>query len=199
MHPYQLLPMNYVGFALAAWLIGFHLWMILKKEQSQKFLTALPRNYAWGAVLMAIAMLWVWILIIPGEKPSFYNYLSMPLGDFNPLKVYLVIGVPVAAYLVITQVKEFLAVRAIGLLLLLAAAPILYCCFQDWPTGKHLLSVYAYVMILAGGMFMAKPYLFRDLVDKAKKSNALWLGGAVLGILYGVAVLICSIMFWSGY
>lgn len=199
MHPYETLPMNYIGFALAAWLIGFHLWLIIKKEQSQKFLTRLPRSFVSGAVLMGIAMFWVWLLIIPGEERSFYNFLSMPLNDFNSLKIYFVIIVPIVAYIMITQVREFLAVRAIGLLLLMSAAPILTSCFQDWPTGKVLLTIYSYMMIIAGIFFVGKPYLFRDIVDIAKKSNALWMTGSVLGLLYGVAVLICSIMFWEGY
>lgn len=199
MHPYEILPMNYVGFALAAWLIVFHLWLIVKKEQSQKFLTALPRNFTWGAVLMAIAMFWVWLLVIPGEERGFYNFLSMPLSDFNSLKVYFVILIPIVAYIMITQVREFLAVRAIGLLLLLIATPILKSCFQDWPTGKILLTIYAYAIIIIGMFFVGKPYLFRDLLNKAKESNLLWMTGSVLGLLYGIAVLVCSIMFWGGY
>ena len=199
MHPYEILPMNYVGFALAAWLIVFHLWLIVKKEQSQKFLTALPRSFTWGAVLMAIAMFWVWLLVIPGEERGFYNFLSMPLSDFNSLKVYFVILIPIVAYIMITQVREFLAVRAIGLLLLLIATPILKSCFQDWPTGKILLTIYAYAIIIIGMFFVGKPYLFRDLLNKAKESNLLWMTGSVLGLLYGIAVLVCSIMFWGGY
>ena len=71
MHPYEELPMNIVGFCLAAWLIGFHLWMIIKKEIAQEFLTYFPRNYAWGSVLMTIGIIWFWLLIVPFDKHIF--------------------------------------------------------------------------------------------------------------------------------
>lgn len=196
MHPYEKLPMNVVGFILAAWLIGFHLWMLIKKKEAQAFLQAFPRNYLWGAVLMGVGMFWFWLLIIPGVDHTFLGYLAMDLGEFNGAKIYLLALVPAAAYVLITEVKEFLAVRALGLLCLLAAAPMLYSCFQLWPTGKLLLPIYAYAILTAGLFMVSMPYLLRDAIGFACKHEKVWLGGAVGGLLYGIATLICALFFW---
>jgi hypothetical protein len=199
MHPYEELPMNIAGFALAAWLIGFHLWMLLKKEKAKDFLVKFPRNFMWGAVMMAVGTFWFWLLIVPGLEKSALGYLSMDIGEFNALKKYLAIAVPVAAYLMITEVKEFLAVRALGLLSLMASAPLLYSCFQDWPTGKLLLPIYAYAMLTAGMFMVGMPYLLRDVIHWVVKDDKRWLACAGGGLVYGVAVLICAIFFWGGY
>jgi len=185
--------MNIAGYALAAWLIGFHLWMLLKSEDSQKFMKRFPRNYMLGAVLMGIGMFWFWLLIVPGGKSP----LEMDLGEFNSAKKALMVLVPVAAYMMITQVREFLAVRATGLLCLMAAAPLLYASFQVWPTGKHLMPIYAYGMLTAGLFFVGMPYLMRDAINWATKTNGRWKALAAGGLGYGVAVLVCSILWWG--
>ena len=201
MHPYEELPMNIVGFCLAAWLIGFHLWMIIKKEIAQEFLTYFPRNYAWGSVLMTIGIIWFWLLIVPFDKYSHpLGFLGMDLGnEFNGLKRYLLIAVPIAGYLMIAKVKEFLAVRATGLLALMIAAPILYCCFQDWPTGRWLMPVFAYLLLTAGLFMVGMPYLMRDAISWLMKDDKRWYISAFAGLAYGLAVLICSIFYWGGY
>ena len=199
MHPYEELPMNIAGYFLAAWLIGFHLWMIIKKKSAQDFLVKFPRNYLWGAITMGIGIVWFWLLILPVEMTNPLGYLTMDLGEFNSAKNILLVAVPVAGYLMIAEVKEFLAVRGAGLLALMASAPLLYSCYLDFPTGRVLMPIYAYVLLTAGLFMIGMPYLLRDAINWAVKDDKRWLAGAFAGLLYGVAVLICSIMFWSGY
>jgi len=199
MHIYEELPMNITGYALAAWLIGFHLWMIVQKKFAKEFLIAFPRNYMWGAVLMGIGMFWFWLLVMPGDEGDSQNFLSMDLGEFEPAKKFLLFVVPAAAYLMITGVKEFLAVRATGLLALMAAAPLLYSSFQDWPTGKILMPLYAYAMLTAGLFMVGMPYILRDVIVWVTKDDKRWFACAGGGLAYGVAVLVCSIFYWGGY
>jgi len=200
MHPYEELPMNIVGYLLAAWLIGFHLWMLIKQKSAKEFLSNFPRNRFLGSILMGVAMFWFWLLIVPLERSNPLGYLSMDLGEFDAAKKFLVVVVPVAAFLMIKEVTEFLAVRALGLLTLLVAAPMLYSCFQDFePTGRVLLPLYAYVILTAGLFMIGMPYLLRDAIAIAIQNKKIWLGGAVAGLIYGVAVLVCSIIFWGGY
>lgn len=197
LHPYELLPMNIAGYALAAWLIIFHLWMLIKKEQAKAFLVKFPRNIPLGSVLLGIGMLWFWLLIIPGMEGNPLGYLSMYLGEFEAAKKYLLIAVPVAAYLMIVFVQEFIAVRALGLLCLMAAAPLLYSCFGDWPTGKHLLPIYAYGMLISGLFMVGMPFLLRDVINWVVKEDARWISCALAGLLYGAAVLFFAMTSWS--
>ncbi len=199
MHPYEELPMNIAGYFLAAWLIGFHLWMLVKKKSAKDFLVKFPRNYMWGAVMMGIGMFWFWLLIIPGVDDSPLGYLSMDLGEFNSAKKFLVVLVPVAAYLMISEVRDFLSVRATGLLSLMVSAPLLYSSFQDWPTGKLLIPIYAYAMLTAGLFMVGMPYLLRDLIGWVVKDDKRYFACAGGGLLYGIAVLVCNILYWGGY
>jgi len=136
MHPYEKIPLNAVGYVLAAWLIGVHLWMLLKPAESKEFLIKLPRNRTLAPWLMGAGMLWFWLLIAPdGLGPL--SKLQMDLGEFNRAKNLMRILVPIAAAGMIMHVKEFLAVRGIGLLALMAAAPLLFsvaCSGSGCPT-----------------------------------------------------------------
>ena len=59
----------------------------------------------------------LWFITI--IRSFIFELQSQDLGEFEAMKKFMVIGVPLAAYLMITQVKEFLAVRAAGLLALM--------------------------------------------------------------------------------
>ena len=119
MHPYEKIPLNTIGYILAAWLIALHLWMLLKPTESKNFLIKLPRNKTLGPWLMGAGMLWFWLLVAP-DKLGIFSKLQMDLGEFNQAKNIMRILVPVAAAGMIMHVKEFLTVRAIGLLALMA-------------------------------------------------------------------------------
>lgn len=198
-HRYELLPMDIAGYALAAWLIIFHLWMLVKKKQAQNFLVKFPRNIPLGSVMLGVGMFWFWLLIVPGMEGNSLGFLAMDLGEFNAAKKYMVIAVPVAAYLMIAYVQEFIAVRALGLLALMSAAPLLYSCFGDWPTGKLLLPIYGYAMLTAGLFMVGSPYLLRDAINWVVKDDKRWIACAASGLIYGIAVLACTILYWKGY
>ena len=75
MHPYEDIPLNLAGYALAAWLILSHLWMLVKSDEAMVFLKKFPRNQIAGAILMTIGMTWFWLLIVPFNSP-----IAMDLG-----------------------------------------------------------------------------------------------------------------------
>ncbi|WP_018971164.1 hypothetical protein [Rubritalea marina] len=191
MHPYETISLSTAGYVLAAWLILSHLWMLTKSDQAISFLQTFPRNTMAGRILMAIGMIWFWLLVAPIGTP-----LEMDLGEFNGAKRILLIAVPAAAYLMITEVKEFLAVRGLGIVSLMAAAPLLAAAFQEPATGKLLIPLYAYGMLTAGLFFVGMPYLMRDGIQFATNSTARFKAFAAGGLLYGIGVLACSILWY---
>ena len=62
----------------------------------------------------------------------------------------LLIGLPIGFFLVLRFVEEFLAVRALGILFLLAAEPLLEAAFLRYETSRLLVTVFAYLLIVAG-------------------------------------------------
>ncbi|MGB0774675.1 MAG: hypothetical protein ACPG32_14590 [Akkermansiaceae bacterium] len=197
MHPYENIPLPVAGYVLAAWLIALHLWMLLKPEESKKFLIGLPRNKVLGPWLMGIGMAWFWLLIAP-EGLGIISSLTMELGDFNKAKRPLQFLVPFAAAGMILHVKEFLTVRGLGLIALMAAAPLLASAWQDPPLSRLLVPIIAYAAVFKGLFWVGMPYTMRDAITWATKTNSRYKLLSLGGLGYGIAVLACSILFWQG-
>ena len=196
-HPYEKLTLVQIGWPVAIYLIGLHLFMLLKADFCKKWLKKLPRHYNAGIIVMGLGLGWFWLLVSP-EKSSIplLAKLSMNLAEFNAMKPLLRIAVPAFFVCMCLYVREFLFVRGLGLLALMAAGPILIGgMFKDEPT-RILLPIFAYIVLTVGMYCVGMPYLFRDTVKwvtaKSVRYNALvW-----AGLLYGVAVLACTLFIW---
>ena len=195
MHPYEKIPLSTAGYVLAAWLIGLHLWMLLKPVDSKEFFQKLPRNRYLGSWFMGIGMAWFWLLIAP-DGLGIFSKLQMDLGDFNRAKVYLRILVPIAAAGMIMHVKEFLAVRGLGLLALMAAAPLLYAAYLEPPTSRLLIPIFTYIRSFKGLFWVGMPYTMRDAITWATKNDARYKLLSLGGLGSGVAVLVCAVLWW---
>lgn len=197
-HPYQLLHLFTTGVVLAIWLIGVHALMLAKPAMVQGFLKKFPRDHAFGQILMGIGLAWFWLLIAP-EGLGKLSALSMDLGEFNNAKKLLQILVPVSLVLVCMSVRDFLAVRALGVVGLMAAAPLLGAAFLKDPQSRLLVPIYAYGLLTASLFFVGMPYLFRDAVTWVTADQKRWTIASAAGLAYGVATLICAFAFWRGY
>jgi hypothetical protein len=198
MHPYQTLSLFFAGLALAAWLIGIHLLMLLKPAMMQDFLKKFPRNQQLGQILLGIGMAWFWLLIAPTGLGKL-SALVMDLGEFNSAKPILRYVVPITLVLVCISVRDFLAVRALGVLGLMAAAPLLGAAFLKDPQSRLLVPIFAYVMLTASLFWVGMPFLFRDLITWVTASQSRWKLASLGGLIYGVLTLICAIAYWRGY
>lgn len=197
-HPYEHITLFHGGIALAAWLIVTHTYMLLKPAEARDFLRRFPRNPIIGQVLIGIGFAWFWLLIAP-EDLGTLSSLAMDLGEFNGAKPTLRILIPVALVLVVMSIRDFLAVRALGLLGLLAASPLLESAFLKDPASRLLVPIYAYAMLTASMFFVGMPYLFRDAVDWACAKSSRWNLLAAAGLVYGIATLACAFAFWRAY
>lgn len=198
MHPYQTLSLFTTGLVLAVLLIGIHALMLAKPAAVQAFLKKFPRNQSLGQILLGIGLGWFWLLIAPSGLGKLSS-LAMDLGEFNSAKGLLQILVPVSLVLVCISVRDFLAVRALGLVGLMAAAPLLGAAFLKDPESRLLVPIYAYVMLTASLFFVGMPYLFRDAVTWVSADQKRWTFFSLAGLGYGVATLICAFAFWRGY
>jgi hypothetical protein len=141
-----------------------------------------PRSRVAGIVLLTIDFVW-----------SFWLLATMEMGEFSSFRRPLLIILPVGYLLVIRYVDEFLAVRALGILCLLAAEPLLDAAFFRYEEARLVLTALAYLVIVAGLFWVTMPYLLRDQIDWSARSNTRWrfVHGVVL--LYGCTVLALAI------
>ncbi len=197
-HPYEQLSLFTVGLVLAFWLIGLHALMLLKPVQVQGYLKKFPRDPLAGQILMGIGLLWFWLLVAP-DHWGIFSALQMDLGEFNGAKPLLRVLVPVTLALVVMSVRDFLAVRALGVVGLMAASPLLESAFLKDPGSRLLVPIYAYAMLTVSMFFVGMPYLFRDLVTWTTADSRRWNVLSVAGLCYGLATLVCALAFWRNY
>ena len=198
MHLYERLPLFGTGIALGLWLVAIHLLMLARPGPVQGFLKKLPRNHSLGQIILAFGLLWFWLLVAPPGK-GVLHALSMDLGEFNGLKKYLRYLVPLSIIAVGIAVKEFLAVRALGLVGLMAAAPLLEAAFLKDPQSRLLVPTFAFAMVIASLYCVGMPYLFRDAVTWIIATPKRWNIACLLGLGYGAATLVCAFAFWRNY
>src|SRR6266496_3787642 len=102
------------------------------------------------------------------------------------------IVLPIGYVLVLRFVEEFLAVRALGILCLLAAEPLLEAAFFRYETTRLFLTVLAYLLIVAGLFWVTMPYLLRDQINWSAHSSTRWRTIHGIGAAYGLTILACA-------
>ena len=198
MHPYEQLSLFTVGLILAIWLIGLHAIMLAKPAMMQEFLKKFPRDPMMGQILLGIGLAWFWLLIAPDNLGKL-SALAMDLGEFNGAKGILRILVPVTLILVAISVRDFLAVRALGVVGLMVASPLLESAFLKDPSSRLLIPIFAYALLTASLFWVGMPYLFRDAVTWLTADQKRWTACSLAGLCYGFATLVCALAFWRGY
>src|SRR5258705_7827214 len=119
---------------------------LIRPALLQEWTKRLPRSYVAGIVLLTIDLVWsLWLLA------------TMEMGEFASFRRPLLIVLPIGYVLVLRFVEEFLAVRALGILCLLAAEPLLEAAFFRYETTRLFLAVLAYLFIVAGLCWVAIP------------------------------------------
>ena len=197
-HPYEKIPLDVAGYVLAVYLIGSHALMLAKPEFCKGWLQRLPRHHTAGIYVMGVALAWFWLLVAP-DGLGVVSSLTMDIGEFNAMKRYLRILVPLAFLGMVMYVKEFLFVRALGVLALMVAAPLLEAAFNKEPVTRLLVPFFAYVLLTKGLFWVGMPFTFRDAANWATANDRRWRMLAFGGLAYGVLTLVCAVAFWRGH
>jgi hypothetical protein len=179
------IPLKIMGILIGLWLIASHAFALAKPDLVKPWLKRFPRNDKLGTVLVIIAFAW-----------SFIIWSCMDLGEFfkieKPVQMILVAG----CVGVIVYVKEFIAVRSLGFLMILAAAPILDSAFLKEPQTRLLIVALAYAIAVKGMFWVGMPYLMRDQINWVLAKENRYNIGAIAGAVYGLVVLIGAAVWW---
>jgi hypothetical protein len=179
---YQL-SLRAAGIAVGLFLVIVGAAGLLTSGSMQSFVKQLPRSRIAGIVLLTIALLWnVWLLA------------TIEMGEFVSFRRPLLIALPIGYVLVIRFVDEFLAVRALGILCLLAAEPLIDAAFLRYELTRLVVTVFAYLLVIAGLFWVTMPYLLRDQINWSTGTSARWrlITGAAL--IYGAVILTLAIV-----
>ena len=174
-----------VGIAVGILLVSGHAFALWRGAWCRNALAGFPRSRVAGVVLLAIAAAWSFLLI-----------RSMDLGEFASLRGVMMFAIAVGAVLTAVYVPEFLAVRSLGMLALLAAEPLLGAAFLRPEVSRLLVVTLAYIWIFAGLFWVGMPFLLRDQLGWLLARPVRFHAAAWAGIGYGAAILACALALW---
>ncbi|GAB4165055.1 MAG: hypothetical protein Fur0032_01520 [Terrimicrobiaceae bacterium] len=179
------ITLQQAGLSVGIALLAGHLLALFRPADVRNFLSDFPRSRPLGIILLAVAAVW-----------SFYLVRTMDLGEFAPLRTPLQIAVPVLAILAAIYVPDFLAVRSLGMLALLAAEPLLGAAFLRPEWTRLFLVTLAYVWILAGLFWVGMPWLLRDQLNWVTNTPSRFRAAAFGGAAYGALLTGLAAALW---
>ena len=171
------LSLHTSGITAGAFLVLVGLLGLLKPDLAsvvQRF----PRSRVAGVIVLTICLMW-----------TFWLLATIQMGEFSAFRRPLLIALPIGYALALRFVDEFLAVRALGILCLLAAEPLLDAAFLRYETSRLLITGFAYVLIVAGMFWVAIPYVLRDQINWSTKSVFRWRCLHAIAFIYGGVIL----------
>src|SRR3989440_5509097 len=171
------LSLHTVGMIAGAFLILLGLIGLVKPDFAN-VVRRFPRSRVAGIVLLTICLAW-----------TFWLLATIQMGEFSSFRRPLLIALPIGYVLVLRFVDEFLAVRALGILCLLAAEPLLSAAFLRYETSRLLITVFAYLLIVAGLFWVAIPYVLRDQINWSTRSVFRWRCLHAIALVYGCVIL----------
>jgi hypothetical protein len=159
-------------------LIASHSVALALPSQTQAWLKAFPRSSFIGVVLLAVAAIWFYWLVS-----------TMDLGEFEKFRKAFKIGTPIAAVLTGIYVQEFLAVRSLGMIVLLGAEALLEAAWLRPEMSRLWMVSLVYVWLTVALFWVGMPYVLRDQISWVSSSQKRWRVAAIVGIVYGVILL----------
>ena len=171
------LSLHTAGVIAGAFLVVLGVLGLMKPDFAQ-VVKQFPRSRFAGVVLLTICLTW-----------TFWLLATIQMGEFSSFRRPLLIALPIGYVLALFFVDEFLAARALGILSLLAAEPLLDAAFLRYETSRLLVTVFAYLLIIAGLFWVAIPYVFRDQLNWIARSVFRWRCLHAIELIYGGVLL----------
>lgn len=162
---------------IGGFLVATHLWALINPDGAQDWLRKFPRSYETGVFLTIGATAWFYFMV-----------KWMDLGEFDKWRGTVLMITPAMGLAAIFFMREFLAVRALGTVLLLLAEPVLESAFMRPESVRLLLVSLVYVWILLAMFWVGMPYVMRNQIAWFSASPGRWRAAAFAGLIYGAAL-----------
>ncbi len=171
-------PLSNVAIFLGLIYLITHIPPALQPNRFIAWMRLFPRSKVAGWVLITLAGLW-----------SLWLVDTMDLGEFNPQRNIFLLIIAAGTGLTLYFVPDFLAVRGLGMLLLLGANVILDSVFLENTPWKLLLVINAYLWIVIGIIYVSSPYLMRRAIEWGTATTSRWQTLCWTGAGVGLVIL----------
>ncbi len=156
--------------------------LLWNSPQVQKVALGWPRSRKAAVILMSIGGAWF-----------LWHVLQLKQADFGDYRNYLFAGFLAVGILSFFHLPDFLAVRGLGIILLLSANELLAAAYMQEPQSRLFLVSFVYLMITLTLYVGASPYRMRDfnnwLFDSQNRPRLLG------GLLGGYGLLLAGVAF----
>jgi hypothetical protein len=183
---YHGLSLQAVGIIVGLVLIVVHVLALVRQEKVLPWLSTVPRSQNVGTIFLTVGFLWAWIVAT-----------SMDLGEFQQVRWLAQFALPAFYVAMLFVANDYLGARALGIVLLLAACPVLDAAFLKPPQSRLLLSVLAYAWIVAGLFWVGMPFTMRNQIAWIQAKPGRYRTLCVAGAAYGAVVLLAAILFYG--
>lgn len=178
-------PLDLVAIILGLAILGCYGWCFAEPTKAATALRAFPRHYPIGIALTCVATFWfLWLL----------NH--MDLMEYSVHRTKFLIGFSLLAASTVWFLRDFLSVRALGVILLLGAKVLLDAAFLRDIPSKFLVTIVAYGMAIKGIVLVAWPYLMRDAIEWLHAHPRRPRIGYTSGMIVGLALVLCGIFLY---
>lgn len=164
-------------------LIAAHALALAWPALAKDVLKRLPRNYEAGVYLTILASAWFYLMV-----------KWMDLGEFDKWRNPVLVITPIAGVLAIFFMREFLAVRALGTVVLLLAEPLLESAFLKPEMIRLALVTLVYVWVFFALFWVGMPYTLRNQIAWLLSSEKRWRAAAFAGLAYGALLCVGGLL-----
>ena len=194
LHAYEKLSLGTAGVVMGLLLLAMHVFALAKPETTKNTLRTVSVNKTAATYLLSFDFIWIFLLLLQTN----WNPLWMNLFDFNGVRNLLLVLCPIVCGVLLNYNKknELLFPRALGLFLLLLVLVPLTAAFLKDPVTRLLIPCWCYPVLTVAMFWVAKPYLFRDWMEKLAANNRAYTIINGIGAAWGAAILICALCFW---
>ena len=144
------------------------------RELARRF----PRSVLWGRILIGMAAIWAGIFMFKAAT-----------DDWAWARPLVVIGVPIAYWLVINFAEQYLAIRGLAALMLLVAKVAVDAADSSELPARLVVTVLAYLWVCAAMWMAAAPHQLRDLTGFVTANDTRCRIVCGIGALVGLALL----------
>jgi len=167
---------------LGAAIIAGRLPGVIAPDKVSAHLRKFPRSALWGRILMGICALWAGIVMF-----------NAAVDDFAWAKPVVVIGVPIAYWLVLQYADQFLAIRGLAALLLLIAKVTLNAADLSDSPSRLIVTVLAYLWVCAAVWMASAPHQVRDWINFVTANATRCRASSSLGAAVGVFLVLLGL------
>lgn len=195
LHAYEKLTLGTAGIIMGVMLLVLHGLALAKPEATKNALKKAATHVEAAKILLVVDFVWIFLLLLDAA----WNPLRMNLFDFNKTRGVLLMLCPLicGVLLYYNKNRELLFPRALGLFLLLLALVPLTAAFLKDPVTRLLIPAWWYPVLTIAMFWVAKPYLYRDWMNKLTASPVLYVVLNTVGAVWGGAILLCAVCFWN--